>query len=98
MTVSSFGAGRAVLQQILLGWQSAVHYAAIGGHLPWGHSPLLAVGSAWISGKLMPFLFCLKANCNKMGTPDVIITYIDSWFYSIKKIKSCGFALVYANL
>lgn len=33
-----------------------------------------------------------------MGTLYVIIKYTCSWFYSIKKIKSCGFALVYKNL
>lgn len=33
-----------------------------------------------------------------MGTPYVIVNYIYSWFYSIKKMKSCGFALVYVNL
>lgn len=54
ITVSSFSARRAVLKQIPLGWQRAVH-CAIGGDLPWGQSPLLAVGSAWISVKLMPF-------------------------------------------
>lgn len=52
--VSSFGARRAVLKQILLGWQHAVH-CAIGGDLPWGQSPLLALSTAWVSGKLMPF-------------------------------------------
>lgn len=54
--VSSFSARRAVLKQIPLGWQRAVH-CAIDGDLPWGQSPLLSVGSAWISGKLMPFYF-----------------------------------------
>lgn len=33
-----------------------------------------------------------------MGTPYVIIKYTGSWFYSIKKIKSCGFALVNPQL
>ena len=58
IVVSSLGARRAVLQQIPLGWQDATHRAT-GGDLPWGQSseesPLLAVGSACISGELMPF-------------------------------------------
>lgn len=33
-----------------------------------------------------------------MGILYVIIKYTCYWFYSIKKIKPCGFALVYANL
>lgn len=33
-----------------------------------------------------------------MGTLYVIIKYTRYWLYSIKKIKPCGFALVYANL
>lgn len=56
--VSHLDATKAVLQQIPLGWQDAMH-RAIGGDLPWGQSseetPRFAVGSSCILGELMPF-------------------------------------------